>query len=279
MNKDLERYSHFDLLFPSDYLKAGDLGGHDVVMTIADIEPRHKLKTTDGKAQAKPLLHFVEGGIKPMVLNKTNAKVLRKLYGSEATVWIGKAVSLYSAEIEAFGDVVDAIRFRKKIPMTAPAVGKILGQIASIPAARANDDTVEWLRARTGDQYPPEIREAAAKKIHAVAVAGVIADDGGPPPADEEPPHNSETGEATETAEDPPPTESPLASAPATEAVQTIRSILPEASTEIMERLERVETSDTRESVVAAAREKLGEIANFRASIAADGPRQGGLGL
>jgi len=119
MNGELKKYSHFDLLFPSDYLKAGDLGGRDVVLTIKDIEPRHKLKTTDGKAQAKPLIHFAEANTKPMVLNKTNAKVLRKLYGSEATAWIDRRVALYSAEVEAFGDVVDAIRFRKSVPKGA----------------------------------------------------------------------------------------------------------------------------------------------------------------
>jgi hypothetical protein len=115
MNRELKKFNHFDLLFPSDYAKAGDLNGRDMAVTITDIEPRHALKTTSGKSEARPLVHFSDG-IKPLVLNKTNGKILRKLYGSEVTAWLGKRVTLYSATVDAFGEQVEAIRIRAQVP-------------------------------------------------------------------------------------------------------------------------------------------------------------------
>lgn len=113
-SNDLRDYNHVDLLFPSDYLKAADLGGRDVTVRIKSIEPRHELKTNRG-TEFKPVVTF-HGTDKKWVLNKTNAKTIAKIYGPEATGWIGKSVTLFSAEVSAFGEMVDAVRVRSDEP-------------------------------------------------------------------------------------------------------------------------------------------------------------------
>jgi len=119
MHSDLKKFGHFDLLFPSDYSKAGDLGGRDVPVTIVDIEPRHKLQARSGKAEQRPLLHFGDG-VKPLVLNRTNGKTLRKMFGPEVTAWIGKRVTLFAEVVDAFGERVEAIRIRSTPAKAAP---------------------------------------------------------------------------------------------------------------------------------------------------------------
>lgn len=110
MNAKLDKLNHVDLLFPGNYLKGAELLGHgDVVVTISDIDPEHELNRTDGTTEAKAVLHFAESK-KLMVLNKTNAMAIAKVYGGELKGWIGKPIALRSEKVRAFGRVWDAVR-------------------------------------------------------------------------------------------------------------------------------------------------------------------------
>lgn len=115
-HKDLPKYNHVDLLFPGKYLKAGDLRGRDIVVTIDDIDPRHDLKTKEGE-EKRPLVTF-HAAKKGLVLNKTNAKIIAGLYGADVLGWIGQKVTLYAAEVSAFGETVEAVRIRKQRPVS-----------------------------------------------------------------------------------------------------------------------------------------------------------------
>ena len=155
-HRDLPKFNHVDLLFPSKYLKAGDLRGKDVTVTIADIEPRHELKTERG-SEEKPLMSF-RGAKKGLVLNKTNAKTIAKLYGPEVTEWIGKPITLYAAEVPAFGEVVEAIRVRQKRPAPRNSGANQQRQDAPPPippeaaAPSSLDDVPDWDDG--GDEEP-----------------------------------------------------------------------------------------------------------------------------
>ena len=107
--EDIKRYNHVDLLFPSQWLKAADFRGKTVTVLIERIDPRADLKRTDGSSEKKPVVYF-RGDWKPMVLNRTNGRVLAKLYGPEVTGWIGKPIMLRSEKVSSFGQTVDAIR-------------------------------------------------------------------------------------------------------------------------------------------------------------------------
>ena len=74
----------------SKYLAKGDvsLQGADAVMANVTIE-----EVGDDQ---KPILYFMGGQLKPMVLNKTNVAVLTSLYGPESDHWQGKQVCVYN---------------------------------------------------------------------------------------------------------------------------------------------------------------------------------------
>ena len=100
-------------LFPSRYVAAADLNGNDVTLTIR----RHDVEDmfSQGKRVKKPVLYF-EGEQKGMVLNKTNALTIAELYGETVEGWRGKPITLFAAEVDAFGKKAIAIRVRNKKP-------------------------------------------------------------------------------------------------------------------------------------------------------------------
>lgn len=95
-------------MFPSKYLKADDLSENGDVFTIEEISSV-RMKNKNGDDEEKWVVNF-ESEDKGLVLNKTNAKTLGKLFGGDTEKWIGKKVKLVSQEVEAFGERQMAIR-------------------------------------------------------------------------------------------------------------------------------------------------------------------------
>lgn len=167
----LDEFSHYDLLFPSKYLKAGDLRGKEVTVVISEIEPRHELIGQGNRKDNKPLLRFVTPGgraiEKGMVLNKTNGKRIMALYGPETRAWIGKPIIL-RAEKEPKSDSGEAIRVKQEAPkLKTAANGKQAQPASSEP--RHNPDTGEVIDASSdeaGDLFgrtEPDVSEAEAR--------------------------------------------------------------------------------------------------------------------
>lgn len=116
-----------DAAFPSDYLKAADLEGKQVVYTIESV----KVEEIGQKRDQRPVVYF-EGEDKGLVLNKTNARVISEAYGLDTDDWTGHQIALYEKMVEFEGKEVPAIRV--KVPKAKPAARK------PAPAAQADDD-------------------------------------------------------------------------------------------------------------------------------------------
>jgi hypothetical protein len=112
---------HYELLYPSQYLKSSDLKGRDVALTIESIA-QETLEGQKGKKEKKVVVYFAEVKAKPdeprkrLVLNITNARTVAALYGSDTDGWKGKRVTLFSATVDGFGKAVDAVRIRPTAP-------------------------------------------------------------------------------------------------------------------------------------------------------------------
>ena len=103
--------------FPG-FLEAGDLDGKDVTLAIKLVrEPGPDDKGVDGKPMDKPIVVF-EKARKEWVLNKTNARTIRLLYGDKFESWKGKTITLYPTTCRAFGETVACIRVRCGNPST-----------------------------------------------------------------------------------------------------------------------------------------------------------------
>jgi hypothetical protein len=94
--------------FPSNYIKASDLGDKKILVTIARVEMETLGRGKD--AEQKPVVYF-EGKNKGLVLNKTNSKKIHDIIGSwEDSDWTGHQIVIYATETEFGGDTVSCVR-------------------------------------------------------------------------------------------------------------------------------------------------------------------------
>ena len=103
--------------FPSNYLKASDLGESQPVVTIDRVE----IESVGRDKEMKPVVYFA-GKTKGIVLNKTNAKKIADLANSPNTEdWPGVQIRLYATEVEFAGEQVEAIRIKSaRTPQPKP---------------------------------------------------------------------------------------------------------------------------------------------------------------
>lgn len=120
--------------FPSRYLKADDDIPEDgVILIVKDVDVE---KVGDDN---KPVMTF-RGIEKRLVCNKTNAKVIAKLYGDDTDEWCGQKVTLYATDVEFQGDVMRGIRVKSRKP-TGNAVTTQAGLAALVAAEPATKQT------------------------------------------------------------------------------------------------------------------------------------------
>lgn len=91
--KARQKPSVFDQLYPGRFLKAGELLGKKVTLTIRDTD-LEELVGDDGKAKAKAVVAFKETD-KQLVLCKTNGICLREMFGVQLADWVGKRVTIF----------------------------------------------------------------------------------------------------------------------------------------------------------------------------------------
>lgn len=121
--------------YPSRFLKADDLQGKDIAVTIKAVT----LEEFDGdsKKEKKLIIAFANKQ-KLFVCNKTNASVIAKILNAPDTDdWIGKSIVIGPREVEFSGDIIWALRVSLKLPgQTAPA------KPAAKPVSADNDGAI-----------------------------------------------------------------------------------------------------------------------------------------
>jgi hypothetical protein len=94
--------------FPSTYLKASDLDEGPIDATIKGI-----VNETIGqgeKADLKPVLHFREKPIKPVVMNMTRMEAVEQIAGTpDDEQWAGVRVRLQKGRTQYKGERVDCV--------------------------------------------------------------------------------------------------------------------------------------------------------------------------
>lgn len=124
--------AHYKTMFDdSDMLFAHDLGGKEIVVQIARVYG-DVITGEKGRKSKKPFVEF-QGKKKRLALNRTNAKTVARMYGSDTSAWEGKLIALYPTTTEFGGETVECIRIRPQIPK----------QSASQPKADAQPDKAE----------------------------------------------------------------------------------------------------------------------------------------
>jgi len=92
-------------MFPSEYLKAEDILGKQVTVTISGCAQEEMPQSRE----QKPVLSFANAR-KRLILNVTNANRIAELHGNETAGWTGQQITLYTEKVDFQGRRVDAIR-------------------------------------------------------------------------------------------------------------------------------------------------------------------------
>ena len=113
--------SDFESMFDSNYLRWFHLPEGGLLIEIRRVDPRVEMNLPGRREkQYKPVLHYkvlageVEKNL-PLILNKTNGKLIAAIHGRDLNKWIGKEVVLYTDEkVRLHGNNVNGIRVRSK---------------------------------------------------------------------------------------------------------------------------------------------------------------------
>jgi hypothetical protein len=122
-------------VFNSDYLSSADVEEKDIILTIKSVSI-DDVKGADGKNKKCNVARFAETGVKPMILNVTNSKIVKKFAGSRYLEdWKNIPVQLYvDDKVKAFGEVTEGLRIRSQQPR--------IGKSELLP------NTEQWTNAR-----------------------------------------------------------------------------------------------------------------------------------
>ena len=101
-------------LFDNRFLKSDDIGDTNLVCTIdrVELEVLGYGESRDEKA----VVYFKEID-KVLVLNKTNATSISRMYGDDTAEWKNKKIALYTKEVDYRGETFLGIRVRFGLPV------------------------------------------------------------------------------------------------------------------------------------------------------------------
>ena len=107
--------TNIDDLYPSKYLKAADLQGRALLVTI----DRLAIEEVGQEKDQKPVLYLV-GKQKAIVLNKTNSLAIANGHGRDYSQWRGKQVEIYPDRVAFQGEMKDCLRVRVPVAPALP---------------------------------------------------------------------------------------------------------------------------------------------------------------
>ena len=107
--------THWKKTMNPNYLGAYALEpNEDLVVEITEVKTE-SVMNADGRNEECLVAHLKDQ--KPLIVNKTNAKAIAKVCGSNYIEdWKGKQIALYISNVKAFGELVEAIRVRTVAP-------------------------------------------------------------------------------------------------------------------------------------------------------------------
>src|SRR6266576_3493748 len=120
--------------FPSKWLKAADLNGRPVTVTMSHVV----MEDVSGTGDPQPVLYF-QGKDKGMVLNKTNGYKIAEIFGDDTKEWTGRQIVLFEAMVSFQGRTVPGLRVR-----IAPNNDQPRQQASNKTSAEIIDDDVPF---------------------------------------------------------------------------------------------------------------------------------------
>lgn len=160
--------THWKQLINPDYFGAYALpDGQDLTVKIESVR-REIVTSTGGKKEECTVVHLVKN--KPLILNRTNAKSITKLYWPYIEDWVGQLITLHASTTKLAGETVECVRIRPQVSVSKKTISdeRLKGAIESVKSGTWTAEkllsqfelTPEQL-ATFNDAIKPEIKGAA----------------------------------------------------------------------------------------------------------------------
>jgi hypothetical protein len=126
-------------VFPSKYLKAADLNGKTITLTIKDVG-------VETIGDDEKLVVYFNGKNKGLVMNKTNSNNIALVFGPDTDAWLEQEISVYPTMVDYQGRSIEAIRVKanprpvKKIISTRRDADDPRTQVREDPPSRQHVD-------------------------------------------------------------------------------------------------------------------------------------------
>ena len=131
--------------FPSPWIRAVDLQGRDITLTIARFSPEEVVAKDGSK---KPVIFF-HGTEKGLVLNVVNGDTIDEMAG-DTDNWPGQKITVYATKTDFGGKRVDCIRIREQTasqsetPLPAQPETSLPVQPETVPAEAPKDSEIPF---------------------------------------------------------------------------------------------------------------------------------------
>lgn len=164
--------THYRKVFKSDHLGVADLedlieSKTPLIFTIDHVKQEFGVRVA-GKKGNYNIAYFKEG-IKPLVLNATNSKTMKKLSGGSSFVedWKGITVGLYIDPNASFGgEITGGVRINPNhVEKGKPVLQKDSKQWGNAIAAYLRDGNLDKVKARV--DVPAELEAELIKEAKA----------------------------------------------------------------------------------------------------------------
>lgn len=113
-----EHKTHWKKMTNTNYFGSWDLeAGKDMIVLIKEVR-KETIQNAQGREEKA--VAYLDGGLKPLILNTTNLKAIAKALGSPYIEdWAGRKIQLYTEKVAAFGEITEAVRVRDFDPEAA----------------------------------------------------------------------------------------------------------------------------------------------------------------
>jgi hypothetical protein len=159
--------NHWRKVFLSDYLGSCDLEENKDLKAVIKKVSIKSVKGPDGKEQERNVATFTDSNLKPMILNATNCKLIKKFTGCVYIEdWNNVPVQIYvKDDIKAFGEITEGLRIRPVQP--------VMSKPKLTPEKQAWPKAIEFLKG-TGTMDAIKTRYEISKEDEELLKQAVI---------------------------------------------------------------------------------------------------------
>ena len=141
--------THWKKLTNPNYLGSWSFQpGEEKTLTIKEVK-QEIVKNQNGSEECT--VAYFDEDVKPLILNKTNAEMIAKVWGTPFIEdWKGLRITLKVKKINAFGEMMDAVRVSNERPAEESIICEACGKVITSASGRSAKEIATATKTKYG---------------------------------------------------------------------------------------------------------------------------------